>query len=234
MVNKNISKAQSKRIKEGRGGNPFQKNAIRKKDENHIPQLLLALALCSLIGYARRCDVYVRYVEESTEELSLMSLDEREYQNPIVKTTKECIVRGCGKGGKGPSYDHMCMSHFAQQQRINIDEKRVKLVICEQGDAGSFLMPGLEMSKLSSVVKRLEATEMVHLKGREDCHHPKVAVLVHRLRQDFNFAMVQGSLRDYSDDMKFIFVHELFTTDESIAKIACGNPDNKKWLRTSN
>ena len=137
-----------------------------------------------------------------------------------------------GKAGKG-SYDHMCQSHFGQQQRINNDEKRVKLVICEQGDAGSFLMPGLEMSKLSSVVKRLEATEMVHFNGCKDTKHPKVGDLVNRMKFDFNFAMVQGSVRGYNDDMKFIFVHELFTTDESIAKIAGGNSANKKWLRTS-
>ena len=232
MVNKNISKAASKRIEEGRGSNPFQRNAIRKKDGNHVPQLLLALALSSLIGYVHRRDVYVRYVEESTEELSLMSLDEREYINPLYKTHKECIVRECGKTGKR-EYDHMCISHFKQTQRVNNGETRLKLVICEQGDADSFLMPGLEISRLSRVVERLEATEMVHFNGCKDTKHPKVGGLVNRMKFDFNFAMVQGSVRDYSDDMKFIFVHELFTTDESIAKIAGNNPANKKWLRTS-
>ena len=220
-------------IAETEGNNVHKRNAARKREENQVPQLLLALALCSLIGYVQRRDVYVRYVEESTDALSLMSLDERVYVRP-GSSKISCIVRGCGKGGQGPSNDYMCISHFKQTKRVNNGEKRLTtLVLCEQGDAGSFLMPGLEMSKLSSVCKRLEATELVTLNGRDGYNHPKVAALVYRMQHDFNFAMVQGSVRGYSDDMKFIFVHELFTTDESIAKIAHRNPANKKWLRTS-
>ena len=232
MVNKNRSEGTKKWIAETGGSNINKKNATRKREENQIPQLLLALALYSLIGYVQRRDVYVRYVEESTDALSLMSLDERVYID-AERCSISCIVRECGKKGQGSRHDYMCKVHFAQKQRSNNGERRLKLVLCEQDDADSFLMQGLEISRMSRVAERLEATEVVHLNGNEDCHHPKVTALVHRMKGDFNFAMVQGSVSGYSDDMKFIFVHELFTTDESIAKIAHGNPENKKWLRTS-
>ena len=230
MVSKNRSEGAKKWIAETGGNNVHKRHATRKKDGNQVPQLLLALALCSLIGYVQRRDVYVRYVEESAEDLELLSLNERVDR---ANGGKCCIVKGCGKRAQGTSYDYMCKLHFGQRQRSNNGEPRLKLVICEQGDADSFLMQGLEISRMSRVAERLEATEMVHLNGHEDHKHPKVSCLVYRLKQDFNFAMVQGSVRGYNDDMKFIFVHELFTTVESIAKIAHGNIENKKWLRTS-
>jgi len=231
MVHKKKREGQLKRIESGNGSNVTKKNQVRKEKGCHVPQLELTLALSPAINYVSRIDVYVRYVEMREEDLELMDMEDRLVLHN--GKARSCLVAGCGKAGYSQSYEYMCKMHYAQLTNIKNGKKLLKLELCDEGDAGSFRLPGLEMSRMSRVVERLEATEVVHLNGRDNYNHPKVAALVYRMKE-LHFAMVQGSLRDYSDDMKFIFVHPLFTTDKSIANIAGNNPANKKWLRTSN
>ena len=59
-----------------------------------------------------------------------------------------------------------------------------------------------------------------------------VADFLHRMNVDHNFVMVQGhDLRatEYSDALEFIFVHPLYTDDDSIAKITNNAKVNPKW-----
>jgi len=232
MVSKNKREGQLKRIERGNGSNATKKNQVRKDKGCQVPQLELTLALSPAVDYVSRVDVYVRYVEMREEDLELMDMDEREVLYNGKR--RSCLVLGCGETGKGPSFKHMCIRHCTQLTNIKNGKKLVKLELCDKSDADSFSLPGLEMTRFERVAERLEATGMVHLNGCEKNKHPKVATLINRMKFDFNFAMVQGSLRGYSDDMKFIFVHPLFTTDKSIANIANNNPANTKWLRKSN